>query len=111
MTGRKTQKHAETGGTEITRFNALRHGVLSRHTVLPWEDADEYHALVAALVAEHAPQGPTEEHSKGMWRQTYERLRKQAHSAERRADEVMALQTERLVARIDKHKSKGSFWR
>ena len=23
---------------------------------------DEYHALVAALVAEHAPQGPTEEH-------------------------------------------------
>ena len=50
------------GGTEITRFNALRHGVLSRYTVLPWEDADEYHALVAALVAEHAPQGPTEEH-------------------------------------------------
>jgi hypothetical protein len=36
--------------------------VLSRHTVLPWEDAGEYHALVAALVAEHAPQGPTEEH-------------------------------------------------
>jgi hypothetical protein len=53
---------AETGGTEITRFNALRHGVLSRYTVLPWEDADEYRALVAALTAEHAPQGPTEEH-------------------------------------------------
>jgi hypothetical protein len=52
----------ETGGTEITRFNALRHGMLSRDTVLPWEDADEYRALVAALVAEHAPQGPTEEH-------------------------------------------------
>jgi hypothetical protein len=52
----------ETGGAEITRFNALRHGVLSRYTVLPWENADEYHALVAALVAEHAPQGPTEEH-------------------------------------------------
>jgi hypothetical protein len=31
-------------------------------TVLPWEDADEYRALVAVLVAEHAPQGPTEEH-------------------------------------------------
>ena len=40
-------------GTEITRFNALRHGVLSRYTVLPWEDADEYRALVASLVAEH----------------------------------------------------------
>ena len=35
---------------------------LSRYTVLPWEDADEYRDLVAALVAEHAPQGPTEEH-------------------------------------------------
>jgi hypothetical protein len=53
---------AEAGGTEITRFNALRHGVLSRYTVLPWEDADEYRAIVDALAAEHAPQGPTEEH-------------------------------------------------
>jgi hypothetical protein len=53
---------AETNGTEITRFNALRHGVLSRYAVLPWEDAGEYHALLAALVAEHVPQGPTEEH-------------------------------------------------
>ena len=53
---------AETAGTEITRFNALKHGILSRHTVLPWEDAGEYRALVAALAAEHSPQGPTGEH-------------------------------------------------
>src|SRR4051794_23623505 len=53
---------AEIGRTEITRFNALRHGVLSRYTVLPWESAEEYDAVLAALVAEHAPQGPTEEH-------------------------------------------------
>ena len=52
----------KTGGTEITRFNALRHGVLSRYTVLPWENADEYWEVVEALVAEHGPQGPTEEH-------------------------------------------------
>jgi hypothetical protein len=52
----------DTAATALTRFNALRHGVLSRYTVLPWEDASEYHALVAALVAEHNPQGPTEEH-------------------------------------------------
>ena len=51
---------AETGGTEITRFNALKHGVLSRYTVLPWEDADEYQALLAALAVEHAPQGPSQ---------------------------------------------------
>ena len=49
-------------GTEITRFNALRHGVLSRYTVLPWENFDEYRAVMEALVAEHVPQGPTEEH-------------------------------------------------
>jgi hypothetical protein len=53
---------AETTGTAMTRFNALRHGVLSRYTVLPWEDPAEYEALLAGLVAEHAPQGPTEEH-------------------------------------------------
>jgi hypothetical protein len=52
----------ETVSTEITRFNALRHGVLSRYTVLPWENADEYNALAASLASEHDPQGPTEEH-------------------------------------------------
>jgi hypothetical protein len=48
--------------SDITRFNALRHGVLSRYIVLPWEDEQEFRAIVSALVAEHAPQGPTEEH-------------------------------------------------
>jgi hypothetical protein len=52
----------ESGGPEKTRFNALRHGVLSDYTVLPWEDPGEYHALLSALVVEHAPRGPTEEH-------------------------------------------------
>lgn len=49
-------------GTEVTRFNALKHGILSRYAVLPWEDAGEYQALVASLVTEHVPHGPTEEH-------------------------------------------------
>jgi hypothetical protein len=50
------------GGTEITRFNAMKHGILSRFTVLPWEDRKEYQALLTALLAEHMPVGPTEEH-------------------------------------------------
>lgn len=62
MTQANSSPPAEAAGTEITRFNALKHGILSRYTVLPWEDADEYHALVAALAAEHCPRGPTEEH-------------------------------------------------
>jgi hypothetical protein len=47
---------------EVARFNALRHGVLSQYTVLPWEDVEEYRALLGALVKEHEPKGPTEEH-------------------------------------------------
>ena len=47
---------------DASRFNALRHGVLSEHTVLPWEDEAEYEALLNALVEEYAPHGPTEEH-------------------------------------------------
>jgi hypothetical protein len=52
----------DTDSYEITRFNALRHGMLSRYTVLPWEDQNEYCRLLDALVVEHKPKGPTEEH-------------------------------------------------
>jgi hypothetical protein len=50
------------GGYEASRFNAVRHGVLSGHTLLPWEDKEEYESLLQALVEEHAPHGPTEDH-------------------------------------------------
>ena len=45
-----------------TRFNAVKHAVLSRYTVLPWEDAGEYEGLFSAFVEEHMPEGPTETH-------------------------------------------------
>ena len=57
-----TLPQPRSGNYEFARFNALRHGVLSQHTVLPWEDGEQYLILVEALVAEHKPQGPTEEH-------------------------------------------------
>ena len=47
------------GGYDVSRFNALRHGVLSAHTVLPGENKAEYEALLSALAQEHAPHGPT----------------------------------------------------
>src|SRR4051794_24853172 len=62
MTNTISLAPVETSGTALARFNALRHGILSQYVVLPWENREEYQALVAALVAEHAPQGPTEEH-------------------------------------------------
>jgi hypothetical protein len=58
----ETLPPARSGNYEVARLNALRHGVLSQYTVLPWEDGEEYRALLEALVAEHEPQGPTEEH-------------------------------------------------
>ena len=45
-----------------TRLNAVRHGLLSVYTVLPWEDEAEYGSLLGALVEEYAPRGPTEDH-------------------------------------------------
>ena len=32
---------------ELTRFNALSHGILSRYAVLPWEDGNEYRSCPA----------------------------------------------------------------
>ena len=49
-------------GYELSRLNAVRHGILSRHLVLPWEDQREYDDLLKSLVAEHAPSGTTEHH-------------------------------------------------
>jgi hypothetical protein len=49
-------------GYEGSRFNAVRHAILSVHTVLPWEEKSEYESLLSALVEEHAPHGPTEDH-------------------------------------------------
>ena len=49
MTDTKPTLPMETGHADITRFNALRHGVLSRYTVLPWEDATEYSTVLAGV--------------------------------------------------------------
>jgi hypothetical protein len=84
----ETKKIEATSGTELTRLNATRHGILSRFTVLPWESKEEYESVLGALVAEHAPQGPTQEHlveelAHIMWRK--QRLRLAEAAAHRRA--------------------------
>ena len=57
------QTSDSTDSYALTRHNALRHGVLSGFVVLPWEDLEDFQQLLAALVAEHGPHGPTEEHA------------------------------------------------
>jgi hypothetical protein len=62
MTDLPASLEAKTESYKVTCFNALKHGVLSHDTVLPWENESEYDALLDALIDEHRPQGPTEEH-------------------------------------------------
>ncbi len=47
---------------DAVRFNALRHGILSRYTVLAHESADDYQALLTALAEDHQPVGATQLH-------------------------------------------------
>jgi hypothetical protein len=88
---------------ETTRFNALRHGVLSRHTVLPWEDQTEYESLLGALLAEHTPDGPTEEHlveelAGTIWRKRRLRMAEAAVYQEKLRHDATSYQTpEHLV--------------
>jgi hypothetical protein len=41
--------------------NALKHGAFSKDEFLPWEDAEEFQALLQGLIEEHQPEGPLEE--------------------------------------------------
>jgi len=49
-------------GYEAVRFNAMKHGILSRYTVLSHESHADYQSLVTALMDEHLPAGATEQH-------------------------------------------------
>jgi hypothetical protein len=60
--GNVDTRAAEPWGYERSRLNAVRHGILSRHLVLPWEERSEYDELLESLIAEHSPSGPTEHH-------------------------------------------------
>jgi hypothetical protein len=47
---------------EVVRFNAMKHGILSRYTVLSHENHADYESLVNSLMDEHLPAGATEQH-------------------------------------------------
>jgi hypothetical protein len=57
-----TPLDSSTAGYEATRFNAMKHGILSRLVVLAHEDHAEFDDLLAALIEEHRPAGMTERH-------------------------------------------------
>ena len=51
-----------SGNYEAVRFNAMKHGILSKLAVLAHEDHAEFDDLLAALIDEHRPAGMTERH-------------------------------------------------
>jgi hypothetical protein len=59
---KKAPDNKPPGIYTLTRFNATRHGILSKHTLLPWESREEYEEVYSSLRQEHIPKGPTEEH-------------------------------------------------
>ena len=62
MMAKNSQRRDNVAGYGNSRFNAVKHGILSKETVLPWENKDAYEALHASLVDDHHPVGTTEEH-------------------------------------------------
>ena len=53
---------APSASYEAVRFNAMKHGILSKLAVLAHEDHAEFDDLLAALIDEHRPGGITERH-------------------------------------------------
>lgn len=49
-------------GYDTSKYNALKHGVLSKYTVMQWENREDYESLMESLINEYKPSGATEEH-------------------------------------------------
>ena len=60
LTGDK--ETAKAIGYDGSKYNALKHGVLSKYTVMHWENRDDYDSLVSSLIDEYKPTNATEEH-------------------------------------------------
>lgn len=60
LTMNKVQEIDEKNGYAAVRFNAVKHGILSRETILPHESHEDYESLLNELREEYAPNGPTE---------------------------------------------------
>jgi hypothetical protein len=102
-------------GYDASRLNAVRHGILSRFTVLPWEDATEYESLLDALTEEHTPAGPTETHlvvelAGVLWRKrrlrlaeiaTYQRGLQVASDSSRTAQSALVVSTATKPVKVD----------
>ena len=58
----RDKEAAKAIGYDASKYNALKHGVLSKYTVMHWENRDDYDALLSSLIDEYKPTNATEEH-------------------------------------------------
>lgn len=58
----KSLEAVKSDSYEVSAFNATKHGILSRYTVLPWENIEEYSVLLDSLYADLGPQTVIENH-------------------------------------------------
>lgn len=65
----KTINHTEENnavftvvGYDTSKYNALKHGVLSKYTVMQWENREDYNSLLNSLTIEYKPDNTIEEH-------------------------------------------------
>ena len=70
--------------TQLSTLNAVKHGVLSAHLLLQWENASEYDVLLTQMQGEYAPEGVTENHlveelAGAIWRKRRLRIVEAAH--------------------------------
>lgn len=49
-------------GYHASKYNALKHGILSKYTVMQWENREDYDSLLSSLINDYAPKNTTEEH-------------------------------------------------
>ncbi len=52
----------ENANYDASKYNAIKHGVLSKEAVLEWENQDDYNLLLTAFEEEYKPFGITETH-------------------------------------------------
>ena len=49
-------------GYDSSKYNALKHGILSKYTVMHWENREDYDSLLNSLTSEYKPDNTIEEH-------------------------------------------------
>ena len=57
-----TKSKAANSNYNSSKYNAVKYGIFSKHTVMHWENKDDYDNLLKDLIEEYQPNNVTEQH-------------------------------------------------